>query len=68
MFRILERKRPLGRSERSWEDTFQTGLEKLRCDDLDSSIWLKDMDRWWTVVIIVIERVVPWCAGVVLII
>jgi hypothetical protein len=60
MYRVLvgktEEKRPKGRHRFRWEDNIQMDLMKWDVD------WIKltqDMDRWWTLVNVVMNLPVP---------
>jgi len=63
VYRVLvgksERKRPLGRPRRSWEDNVKMDLQKVGCGDID---WIElslDKDRWRTLVNAVMNSRVP---------
>ena len=45
-----ERKRPLGRRRRSWEDNIKMYLQEVRCGDMDWNELAQDWDRWRTLV------------------
>ena len=63
MHRVLvvkhERKRPLGRPKRRWEDNIKTDLQEVRCGGM---YWIKlalDRDGWWALVKVVMNLRVP---------
>jgi len=45
-----ERKRPLGRSRRRWEDNIKMDLQELVCGAMDWVELAQDRDKWWTLV------------------
>jgi hypothetical protein len=50
LYRILvgkpERKRPLGRPRRRWEDNIKMDLQKVGCGSMDWIDLAQDRDRW----------------------
>jgi len=54
-----ERKRPLGRRRRSWEDNIKMYLQEVRCGDMDWNELAQDWDRWRTLVRGVMNLRVP---------
>ena len=42
----LERKRPLGRPRRRWEDNIKMDLQEVGCGDTDWLELTQDRDRW----------------------
>jgi hypothetical protein len=55
----LERKRPLGRLRRRWEDNIKADIQELGCTDMDWIELAKDRDRWRALVNAVINLRVP---------
>jgi len=51
-----ERKRPLGRPRRRWEDNIRMDIRETVWDCVDLA---QDTDQWWAVVNTVIKRRVP---------
>jgi hypothetical protein len=45
-----ERKRPLGRPRRRWEDGIRMDLREIGLGDVDWIQLAQDRDRWWAVV------------------
>jgi len=56
---IPERKRPLGRPRRRWEDNIKMDLQELGCGDLDWIELDQDRDRWRALVTEVMNIRVP---------
>jgi hypothetical protein len=54
-----ERKRPLGRPRRRWEDNIKIDLQELGCRDMDWIEVVQDRDRWWALVTAVMNLRVP---------
>jgi len=50
VYRVLvgkpERKRPLGRSRRRWEDNIKMDLQEVGCGGMDWIEVARDRDRW----------------------
>jgi hypothetical protein len=50
LYRVLvgkrERKRPLGRPRRRWEDNLKIDLQELDCEGMDWIELAQDRDRW----------------------
>jgi hypothetical protein len=53
-----ERKRPLGRYWRRWEDT-RIDLKEIMCEDVDWILLSQDRDQWQTLVNTVMKFQVP---------
>jgi hypothetical protein len=47
---IPERKRPLGRTGRRWEDNITVHLREIGWKDVDWIHLAKDRDHWWVLV------------------
>ena len=45
-----ERKKPLGRPSRKWDDTIKMGLQEVRCEGIYWIELVYDMYRWWALV------------------
>ena len=58
-----ERKRPLERSRRRWEDSIKMDLQEVGFGGMDWMELAQDMDRWRTLVNAVINLRVPYNAG-----
>ena len=41
-----ERKRPVVRARRTWEDNIKMDLQEVGCGDMDWIVLVQDMDRW----------------------
>jgi hypothetical protein len=50
-----EGKRPLGRSRRRWVDNIKMDLREVGCAGMDWIDLAQDRDRWWGIVIVVIN-------------
>jgi hypothetical protein len=63
MYRVLvgipERKRPLGRPRRRWEDNIRMDLQKVGCGCVDWIGLAQDKDRWRALVSAVRNLRVP---------
>jgi len=50
VYRVLvgtpERKRPLGRNKRRWEDNIKMDLQKMGCEGMDWIDLVQDRERW----------------------
>ena len=68
MYRVLvgkpERKRPLGRPRRRWEDNIKMDLQEVRGDCEDWRELAQDRDRWQALVSTVINLRVPKMRGI----
>jgi hypothetical protein len=53
-YRVLvgkpERRRPLGRCRRRWEDNIEMDLREIGWDGMDSFNLAHDRDQWWALV------------------
>jgi len=51
VYRVLvgnsERKRPLGRPRRRWEDNIKMDLQEVGCGGMNWIDMAQDRDRWW---------------------
>jgi hypothetical protein len=45
-----ERRRPLGRPRRRWEDNIRMDLREIGWEGVDWILLAKDRDQWWAVV------------------
>jgi hypothetical protein len=54
-----ERKRPLGRPRRRWEDNIKMDLQEVRCEGMDWIDVAQDRDRWRALVNAVVNFWVP---------
>ena len=63
VYRVLvgnpERKRPLGRRRRRWEDHIKNDLQEVECVGMDWIELAQDRDRWWAPVTAVMNLRVP---------
>ena len=58
-----ERKRPLGRPRRGWEDNIKMNLQDVGCVGMDWIDLVQDRDRWRARVNAVMNLRVPLTAG-----
>ena len=54
-----ERKRPLGRPRRRWEDNIKMDLQEVGCGGMDSIEMVQERDRWRALVKAVMNLRVP---------
>ena len=54
-----EGKRPLGRPRRRWEDNITMDFQEMVCGGMDWIELAQDRDRWWALVIAVMNLRVP---------
>ena len=54
-----ERKRPLVRPRRRWEDNIEMDLREVGCGGMDWIDLTQDRDRWWLFVNLVMNLRVP---------
>ena len=54
-----ERKRPLGKPRRKWEDNIKMDLQKVGCGGMDCIELALDRDRWWALVNAVMNLQAP---------
>jgi hypothetical protein len=63
IYRVLvggpERKRPLGRPRRKWEDNIKIDLQELGCVGMDWIDVAQDRDKWRVLVNAVMNPLVP---------
>ena len=63
MYRVLvgkcDRRRPLGRPRRRWEDNIRMDLREVKCGRVDWMEQAQDRDRWRAFVSAVIDLRVP---------
>jgi len=63
VYRVLvgkpERKRPLGRPRRKWEDNIKMDLQEVRCGGIDWIEMAEDRDWWRALVNAVMNLRVP---------
>jgi hypothetical protein len=58
-----ERRRPLGRPRRRWEDNIKMDLREIGFGDVDWIHWAQDRDRWRDLVNTAMNLRVPYNAG-----
>jgi hypothetical protein len=54
-----EGKTPLERPRRRWEDNIKIDIQEIGCDGMDWIELAQDRDRWWALVIAVMNLRVP---------
>jgi hypothetical protein len=54
-----EGERPLGRPRLKWEDNIKMDLQEVRCGGMDWIYLAHDRDRWWALLIVVMNLWVP---------
>jgi hypothetical protein len=63
MYRVLvgkpEGKRPLGRPRHRWEDNIKMDLQEVGCGGMEWIGLAQDRDRWWALVIALMNHQVP---------
>jgi len=63
VYRVLvgkpERKRPLGRPRRSWEDNIKMDFQEVGCGGMDCIELAQDRERWRTLLTAVMNLRVP---------
>ena len=63
LYRVLvgksERRRPLGRSRRRWDDNIKMELQEVGCGDMDWIELAQDRHRWRALVVAVMNLQVP---------
>ena len=63
LYRVLvgksERKIPLGIPRHRWEDNIKMDLQEVGCVGMDCIELARDRDRWWAIVIVVMNLRVP---------
>jgi hypothetical protein len=59
-----EKKRPLGRPRRRWEDNIKMNLQELECESMDCIELTQDRDWWLALVNAVTNLRVPYNAGI----
>ena len=54
VYRVLvgkrERKRPLGKPRRTWEDNIKMDLQEVGCGGMECIDLTEDRERWWAFV------------------
>jgi hypothetical protein len=50
-----EGKRPVGRPKLRWEDNIKMDFQEVGCEGMDWIDLLQDRDRWWALVIAVLN-------------
>ena len=67
VYRVLvgkpERKKPLGRPRRRWEDNIKLDLQDVECGGTDRIELAQNRDRWRALVIAVMNFRIPYNAG-----
>jgi len=58
-----ERKRPLGRPTRRWEDNIKMDLQEVGCGGMDWIELVQNSDRWLALVNVVMNLRFPYNAG-----
>jgi len=59
LVRKPEGKRPLGRPRHRWDDDINMDLQEVGCGGMDWIDLAQDRDRWWALVIVVMNLHVP---------
>ena len=63
VYRVLvgkpEGRKPLGRPRRRWVDNIRMALQEVGCGYMDWIGLAQDRDRWWTLIIAVMNLGVP---------
>jgi hypothetical protein len=63
VYRVLvekpEGKRPYGRPRHRWEENIQMDLQEVGCGSMDWIELAQDRDRWWALVNVVMNHLVP---------
>jgi hypothetical protein len=63
VYRILvgksERKRPLGKPRRRWENNIKMDLQEMGCEDMDWIDVVQNRNRWRAIVNVVMNLQVP---------
>jgi hypothetical protein len=55
----LEGRRPLGRLRRRWDDNIKMDIRKVGCGSTDWIELAQDRNKWWALVIVVMNLHVP---------